>query len=81
MNSKRDPLNSELNSVRCECSVAAISERLFERTLTFAEIAELSEKCGLWDVERKVNKTFRRPLTFVVPATQLFASVVSRMVE
>jgi hypothetical protein len=67
-------------SVRCECSVAAVSERLFERTLTFAEIVELSEKCGFWDIEKEVKKTLNRPLTFVVPTTQVFASI-SRVVE
>jgi hypothetical protein len=80
MNIKKAPMNNELNSVRCECSVAALSERILERTLNFAEIAELSEKCGLWDIEKNAAKTLKRPLTFVIPATQLFASV-SRRVE
>jgi hypothetical protein len=80
MNTERVPMNNELDSVRSECSVAALSERIFERTLSFAEIAELSEKCALWDIGKNADKTFSRPLTFVIPATQLFASV-SRRVE
>jgi len=80
MNTKRVSVNSESNSVRCECSGAALSERLLERTLTFAEIVELSEKCGLWEIEKEVKKTSNRPLTFVVPANQVFASI-SRIVE
>ena len=80
MNTKRDSAKSELNSVPYECSVAAISERLFERSLTFVEIAELSEKCGLWNIEQEGNKSVRRPLTFTVPAMQLVTSV-SRLVE
>jgi hypothetical protein len=80
MNTKRVSLNSNSTSERTDCSIAAISERLFERTLTFAEIAELSEKCDLWEIEREARKNQRRPLTFLVPATQLVASF-SRMVE
>jgi hypothetical protein len=48
--------------------------------MTISEVVELSEKCGLWDIEGKTQKSFSRPLTFVVPASQTFASV-SRMVE
>jgi hypothetical protein len=80
MNTKRDSAKSELNSVPYECSVAAISERLFERSLTFVEIAELSEKCGLWNIEGEAKKTASRPFTFTVPAIQLVTSV-SRIVE
>ncbi len=80
MNTTRASVNCESNSVRCECSVAALSERLFERTLTFVEVLDLSEKCGFWEIESEVKKTFNRPLTFVVPATQVFASI-SRIVE
>jgi hypothetical protein len=91
MNTKKDRRNSALNSVDhqssgaggavlCECSVQALSARLFERTLTLTEILELSEKCGFWDVENAKKDTFSHPLTFVVPSTQYFASV-SRMVE
>jgi hypothetical protein len=79
MNTKRIPAKSELNSVRYECSVAALSARLFERSLTFVEIAELSEKCGLWNIEKEAKKT-ARPFTFTVPAMQLVTSV-SRIVE
>ena len=80
MSTKKIPVKNESNSVPCECSAASVSERIFERTLNFAEIAELSEKCGLWDIGKYAAKTLKRPLTFVVPATQLFASV-SRRVE
>jgi hypothetical protein len=77
MNTKRVP---ELNALRDECSVEALSERLFERTLSIAEVVELSEKCSLWEIEKKVKKTYSSPFTFAVPTSQLFASV-SRMVE
>jgi hypothetical protein len=80
MNTQKVSSKSGLNSVRYECSVEALSERLFERSLTFVEIAELSEKCGLWNVEKAGNKRVRRPLTFTVPAMQLVTSV-SRLVE
>jgi len=52
----------------------------FERPLSFQQIAELSEQCE--PIYRKVraNNSFTPPLTFVVPAYQLIASV-SRFVE
>ena len=65
---------------RPECSPAAISARLYERPLTFAELAELSEKCDLWSVKERAPDWNSRSLTFVVPAVQLVASV-SRVVE
>ena len=65
---------------RPECSPAAISARVYERPLTFAELAELSEKCDLWSVQERAPDWNSRPLTFVVPAIQLVASV-SRFVE
>jgi hypothetical protein len=71
---------SQSKPFKNECSVAAISERIYERSLTFAQIAELSEKCGPWKFEKDATKPFNRPLTFVVPAVQLVASV-SRFVE
>jgi hypothetical protein len=80
MNTKRVPVNNQINSAECECSLAAVSERLFERPMTFAEVVELSEKCGFWDIETATKQTLIRPLTFVIPSTQAFASV-SRMVE
>jgi hypothetical protein len=79
MNTQRIPAKSEMNSVRYECSAAALAARLFERQLTFVEIAELSEKCGLWNIEKEAKKTVR-PLTFTVPAMQIVTSV-SRIVE
>jgi hypothetical protein len=80
MNTQKAPAKSDLNSIRYECSVEALSERLFERSLTFEEIAELSEKCGLWNIEKEGDKSVKRPLTFTVPAMQLVTSV-SRLVE
>ena len=65
---------------RPECSPAAISAQLYERPMTFAELAELSEKCALWSVKERAPDWNSRPLTFVVPAIQLLASV-SRFVE
>jgi hypothetical protein len=80
MNTKRVIVKNDSNTVRNECSVAAISERLFERTLTFTEVVELSEKCGLWDIEGYTKKAVSRPLIFAVPTTQVVASI-SRVVE
>jgi hypothetical protein len=52
----------------------------FERPLTFTEIAELSEQCE-W-ARRKIlsAKSVKPPLTFIVPAQQVIASI-SRFVE
>jgi hypothetical protein len=80
MNTQKIHAKSEQNSVPYECSVAALSQRLFERSLTFGEIAELSEKCGLWNIEKEATKRVGRPLTRTVPAMQLVTSV-SRFVE
>jgi hypothetical protein len=80
MSTKRVPLNSELNSARSECSVEALSKRLFERSLSLSEVVELSEKCDFWDIEKKADKTFLPPFTFVVPANRIYGSV-SRIVE
>jgi hypothetical protein len=63
-----------------ECSTAAVSQRLLERTMTFAEIAELSEKCNLWNLDRPGAKPKNDRLTFLVPAFQLVVSM-SRFVE
>jgi hypothetical protein len=80
MNTKSIFLNKRSNTAACECSVAALSKRLYERSLTISEVVELSEKCGLWEIEKETKKSYNRPFTFVVPANQLFASV-SRIVE
>jgi len=80
MNTTKVSAHRGSNPVRQECSVDAISHRLFERTLSLSEVVELSEKCGFWDIEGDTKKTFSRPLTFNILATQAFASV-SRMVE
>ena len=80
MNTPKVSTKSDFNSIRYECSVEALSERLVERSLTFEEIVDLSEKCGLWNIEKEGNKSVKRPLTFTVPARQLVTSV-SRLVE
>jgi hypothetical protein len=80
MNTKSALLNRQSNTAACECSVAALSKRLYERTLTISEVVELSEKCGLWEIEKETKKSYSRSFTFAVPANQLFASV-SRIVE
>ena len=79
-NTKRAAFKTKASSDRGECSAETLSERFFERTLTFSEIVELSEKCDLWDIGKETRKYFRHPLTFVVPTTQLVASF-SRIVE
>jgi hypothetical protein len=73
-------MNTSYPSNRTECSPEALSKRLFERPLKFAEIAELSEKCDLWDVGKRAAKRQNLPFTFAVPAVQLVASI-SRFVE
>ena len=80
MNSTRLCVNQVFNSRQCECSPEYIAERLFERSLTFAEIADLSEKCNLWTVEGYSDKSPKLPITFTIPTAQLFASI-SRVVE
>jgi len=52
----------------------------FERPMTFQEVADLSERCEPIFRQRRATNAFTPPLTFVVPAYQLFASV-SRFVE
>jgi len=73
-------MSNVLPANRPECSAAAISERLFERPMTFAELAELSDKCDLWNVKERAPDWNNRSLTFVVPAVQLVVSI-SRVVE
>lgn len=73
-------MNNVLLANRPECSPAAISERLFERPMTFAELAELSEKCDLWSVRERAPEWNKGSLTFVLPAVQMVASI-SRVVE
>jgi hypothetical protein len=51
-----------------------------ERPLKLAEIAALSEKCDLWNPRKHAAKRTDQPLTFVIPAFQLVASI-SRYVE
>jgi hypothetical protein len=80
MNTKSILLNKRSHSAACECSVAALSKRLYERALTISEVVELSEKCGLWEIEEETKKSYSRPFTFVVPGNQLYGSV-SRIVE
>jgi hypothetical protein len=52
----------------------------FERSLTFKEIAELSEHCESAHREMRSANSFTPPLTFVVPVYQVIASI-SRFVE
>jgi hypothetical protein len=80
MNSNHLSVNRTLKSKSRECSPQYLSARLFERSLTFAEIVELSEKCDLWTFEGYSDRTAKTPITFTIPATQVFASV-SRVVE
>ncbi len=80
MNSTDLPLNRTFKSTRYECSPAYLSERLSQRSITFAEIADLSDKCDLWEVDKASTICPRLPIIFTVPATQLFASI-SRVVE
>jgi len=80
MKTEKFAMNTSLPSNRTECSVTALSKRVLERPLSFAEIAALSEKCDLWNIKTRAAKPYNRPLTFVVPAVQLVASI-SRFVE
>ena len=52
----------------------------FDRPLTFSEIAELSELCAPLYRKTRSGNSFAVPLTFVVPAYQVVASI-SRFVE
>jgi hypothetical protein len=58
-------------------SVAACN---FDRPLTFSEIAELSELCKPLYTETHSRNSYVSPLTFVLPAQQVVASI-SRLVE
>jgi hypothetical protein len=73
-------LTSGSSAAKRACSAKLLSSRSFELPLTFAEIADLSEKCDLWELEMPSTKTRKPPITFTIPAAQLFASV-SRVVE
>jgi hypothetical protein len=52
----------------------------YERPLTFAEVAELSAECELARREIVPARFVKPPLTFIVPAQQIIASI-SRFVE
>ena len=52
----------------------------FDRALTFSEIAELSELCKPLYTETHSRNSYVSPLTFVLPAQQVVASI-SRLVE
>jgi hypothetical protein len=80
MNRTYQPVNRRSKSNLRECSPAYLSERLFERSITFAEIADLCEKCDLWEVDSAPTKSRKPPVTFIIPTAQLFASI-SRVVE
>jgi hypothetical protein len=73
-------MNTSSPSNSSECSAATLSQRLYERPMTFAEIATLSEKCNLWNLEKRAEKPRNDRFTFLVPAFQLVVSI-SRLVE
>ena len=73
-------MNASLMSNCTECSATALSKKLLERPLKLTEIAALSEKCDLWNPRKHAAKQTSSPLTFVIPAFQLVASI-SRYVE
>ena len=65
------------NKSRFDDPIAACN---FDRPLTFSEIAELSDLCKPLFCETRSANSFAPPLTFVVPAHQVVASI-SRFVE
>ena len=73
-------MNQILPSTDYRRSDGAHCERSFERPLTFAEIAELSERFELPNLKQYAASRAGGPITFVVPAFQLVASI-SRFVE
>jgi hypothetical protein len=77
---ERFTMDASLPSNRPECPAAAFAKCLLERPLRFTEIAELSEKWDLQESEKAKATRRNQPLTFVVPAVQLVASI-SRFVE
>jgi hypothetical protein len=78
--SERLTINSLLPSNRTECSPAALSRRLLEGPLNFAEIVELSERCDLRIPAKRTANRGDNPFTFVFPSVQVAASI-SRFVE
>jgi hypothetical protein len=73
-------MNTLLSSTPIECSATALSKRLQEGPLNFAEIVELSEKCHLRVPEVRAANCRNHQFTFVVPGIQAVASI-SRFVE
>jgi hypothetical protein len=66
-------MNISLPSNSIRSCATALCETQFERQLTFAEIAALSEK---WEnLEKREAKPRNDPFTFVVPAFQLVVSI------
>jgi hypothetical protein len=59
---------------------SSIGSCSFDRSMTLEEIAELSERCLPVYRRFRSGNTFVPPLTFVVPAHQIVASI-SRFVE
>ncbi len=78
MNTTDSTVIQSFKSTRHECSPDYLSERFSGRSLTFAEIADLAEKCDLWEVEKP--KMMKPLVTFTIPTTQVFASI-SRVIE
>ena len=74
--------NETLNSKAAKraCSAKFLAKRNFELPLTFADVADLAEKCDLWEIETPSKISRKPPITFTVPTAQLVASM-SRVVE
>jgi hypothetical protein len=73
--------NQSLNYTPAQrkCSAKFLNSRPFQQ-LTFAEIADLSDQCDLWELDTTARKMPKPPVTFTVPTAQLFASI-SRIIE
>ena len=57
MNTQKVPAKSESNSFRSECSIEALSERLFERSLTFRKSPSYPRNAVLEHRERGQEKS------------------------
>jgi hypothetical protein len=80
MNSTELCVTRPFKQTRQVCSPAYLSARLSDGPITFAKIADLAEKCDLWEVGNISTKSPAPPITFTIPAAQQFASV-SRVIE
>jgi hypothetical protein len=75
-----DYQTSRSTTAKRACSAKFLANRNSELPLTFADIADLSDQCDLWELETPVRTTHKPPVTFTVPTAQLIASI-SRVVE